>query len=86
MIIDALEAFSRRVLHERRESIRALSLRRRAGRASTAASRRLLNHLARRIKSEGSRECYLSWLYRFCRKIGKDPDEIVAMEPPWIFE
>jgi integrase len=45
---------------------------------------KLLNHLARRIKSEGSRECYLSWLYRFCKKVGKDPDEVVAMDPQWI--
>ncbi|MDG6980726.1 MAG: hypothetical protein JRN51_06375, partial [Nitrososphaerota archaeon] len=47
---------------------------------------RLLNHLARRIKSEGSRECYLSWLYRYCRKVGKDPEEVVASEPLWIRE
>ena len=47
---------------------------------------KLLNHLARRIKSEGSRESYLSWLYRFCRKVGKDPDEMIAMDPTWIRE
>jgi len=47
---------------------------------------KLLNHLARRIKSEGSRECYLSWLYRFCRKVGKDPDQMIAMDPLWIRE
>ena len=47
---------------------------------------RLLNHLARRIRSEGSRECYLSWLYRYCRKVGKDPEEVVASEPLWIRE
>jgi integrase len=41
---------------------------------------KLMNHLARRIKSEGSRECYLSWLYRFCRKVGRNPDELVEME------
>jgi len=43
---------------------------------------KLLNHLAHRIKSEGSRECYLSWLYRFCRKIEKNPDEVVAWSLP----
>lgn len=47
---------------------------------------RLLNHLARRIKSEGSRDCYLSWLYRFCKKVGKNPEEVLAMEPSWIKE
>ncbi|MGA2200215.1 MAG: tyrosine-type recombinase/integrase [Nitrososphaerales archaeon] len=47
---------------------------------------KLLNHLARRIKSEGSRESYLSWLYRFCRKVGKDPEQIIAMDPSSIRE
>src|ERR1700682_4458458 len=47
---------------------------------------RVLNHLARRIRSEGSRDCYLSWLYRFCKKVGKSPDETIAMEPSWLKE
>lgn len=47
---------------------------------------KLLNHLARRIKSEGSRDSYLSWLYRFCKNVGKDPDEVVATDPRWIRE
>jgi len=47
---------------------------------------RLLNHLARRIRSEGSRECYLSWLYRYCRRVGRGPEEVVASEPLWIRE
>jgi len=47
---------------------------------------KLLNHLARRIKSEGSRDSYLSWLYRFCRSAGKSPDEVLAMGPSWIRE
>jgi hypothetical protein len=41
---------------------------------------KLLNHLARRIKSEGSRECYLSWVHWYCRKVGKGPDEVVDAE------
>lgn len=45
-----------------------------------------LNHLARRIKSEGSRECHLSWLCRYCKKVGKDPEAVVAADSLWIRE
>ena len=47
---------------------------------------KLLNHLGRRTKSEGSKESYLSWLYRFCKKVGKNPDEVVGMKPVWLRE
>ena len=45
---------------------------------------KLLNHLTRRTKSEGTKESYLSWLFRFCMRVGKNPDEIVAMKPSWL--
>ncbi|MDG6933384.1 MAG: hypothetical protein JRN68_01670 [Nitrososphaerota archaeon] len=41
---------------------------------------RLMNHLARRIRSEGSRDCCLSWLYRYCRNVGKDPTFYIGID------
>jgi integrase len=39
----------------------------------------LLNHLARKTKSESSRRHYLESVYTLCRKEGKTPDELVEV-------
>jgi integrase len=42
---------------------------------------RLLNYLARKTKSEGTKTRYLEWLHKFCLSLNKNPDEIVLMSP-----
>jgi integrase len=47
---------------------------------------KILNHLARRIKSEGTRDCYLIWIWRYCKFVDKDPDEVMKQKPAWLKE
>ena len=48
-------------------------------RSSYDSVQKLLNHLARYTKSEGSKEKYLNILRRFCEWSGYNPDELVRL-------